>query len=98
MALKSKKTIMCRYVNHSSEYANNSCTARRRRRRSSFRQCHQTYPRTRYLRSLNSNTDSKIYVLENEVKRMNEQMHRLQTELVPIFKQAREKVLSLPQV
>lgn len=36
--------------------------------------------------------DSKLQVLESEVKRMNDQIYRLKEELVPVFKVVREKV------
>jgi hypothetical protein len=40
-------------------------------------------------------SDSKIQILEYEVKRMNDQVYRLKEDLVPVFKAVREKVLKL---
>jgi hypothetical protein len=42
--------------------------------------------------------DSKIQILEYEVKRMNDQMYRLKEELVPVFKYTREKVHTHPPI
>jgi protein STE50 len=43
-------------------------------------------------RNMKINADSKICLLESEIKRVNDQLFRLKEELVPIFKYAREKV------
>ena len=36
--------------------------------------------------------DSKIHLLESELKRINDQMYRLKEDLVPVFKITRDKV------
>jgi len=36
--------------------------------------------------------DTKIHVLESEIKRVNDQLFRLKEELIPVFKYTREKV------